>query len=259
MEKKLIFQFHVINDWETNPIIKLHLKLLEYYANSFDEVYFVISSNDIINKDTIIKIEQTLINIGYKNVEFHIMEGDYMIIKNKVFYDKFVTGIVEYDGILYFATTEGVLEYNEGRGDYDSISSLICTSYLWTFDSEIYQLATGFGASYAITPLPKIDPDTNIWECTTAFFCINCPLTKNMFSFRNVNPIPEDSEEHNCNYYLSKRIRVEFVIPKAYSLYGKLDSIKDFRHHLNIILDGKDEELNKVNEFIKKMAENFGN
>ena len=72
-------------------------------------------------------IKENKLPLSYQHYA-DIMEGDYMIIKNKVFYDKFVTGIVEYDGILYFATTEGVLEYNSDTKELKYKKGLITLS-----------------------------------------------------------------------------------------------------------------------------------
>ena len=76
MKKKLIFHFYIPDDWDTHPIINLHFKLLRHYANFFDEVKFILAIDNTEDIDTILKIENGLIDIGFHNVEFKIIKNN---------------------------------------------------------------------------------------------------------------------------------------------------------------------------------------
>ena len=184
MKKKLIFHFYIPDDWDTHPIVKLHFKLLRRYVNFFDEVKFVLAIDNTEDIDTILKIENGLIDFGFHNVEFMIIKNNPLFRESITFHDDFVLGIKHYDGVLYFGHSKGIFDISGYGNDYSPISHWVCIMYYQAFsDSYFYEISSN--SPYLIIGSNKCIINTNGRQFSFyakygycyggTFFGINCP------------------------------------------------------------------------------------
>lgn len=111
MEKikhRLIFHFYLINNFEDNIINRLHFNCLAYYVECFDEAYFYIAVDEDICKETISLFETKIINYGFLNVKFKIVQNTYYR-EAQTFKDEIADKLQEpYQGLTFFGHNKGI-------------------------------------------------------------------------------------------------------------------------------------------------------
>lgn len=129
MKKKLVFYFYINESNTDNLVYKLHLQCLQQYAHVFDEILFVLSTDDTSNISLIRKWEDKLIKLHTKGtISFEIMQNNeyresdafkrHVIDKLKdnelVFFGhgKGITNIEKYDPELIKKWIVGMYFYN---------------------------------------------------------------------------------------------------------------------------------------------------
>lgn len=256
MKKKLVFHFYAIDDWDKNPIVKLHLKLLKHYAMFFDESHFVIAIDDINDIASIKAIEKMLIRIGYINVKFSIIQNNSKLKQNETFYQYFILEMEHYDGILYFGHLLGIIRY-KNNDPYEILSKMICISYFELFKKISYLDIT---KAYYYTTTAPICYDRNNdgkWMSVGGFMGVNAvgltQIVNNIGVSLKVNAIEECNNETFIGERISKD-NADVCNGNYMTLFSEWDYINHFDAGLNVIYSNNEKGLFEFNSFHEKFS-----
>lgn len=146
--KRLIYHFYVGKDFENNPIYKEHQYLLKKYSDIFDEALFVISTDNINDKDRLKEVKRFLLECNFKNIEFRVEENNsYYEVAT---FEKYILNKLDtLDGMTFFAHTKGTNDYYEADKDKDAVLKWVFALYYLSlnFYKESEKIMFGSNAS----------------------------------------------------------------------------------------------------------------
>ena len=254
LRKKLIYHFYAFKGWQDNPIVILHMRLLDYYSDYFDEANFIIAVDDLTDTHLISDIEKAILKLGYLNVKFNVVQNDPKLKQNKTFYEKFILGISKYNGVLYFGHLNCLCPYNDGRGNYTTLSKLICFSYYNLFNEKMYkELCRDYMYSIGI-PILTSSIDESKWECTGGFIGVNAMAVKRIIEVSNITLDADPITCCNNETYLGDRISFDVCYTNTLYLRGEWDAVDGFDDQVNIRYEKSSDDLSEFNSFHEKFS-----
>lgn len=255
-KKKLVFHFYAIDNWDKNPIVKLHLKLLKHYAMFFDESHFVIAIDDINDITTIKAIEKMLMHIGYTNVKFSAIQNNPMLKQNETFYRDFILEMEHYDGVLYFGHLLGITRHKNNE-PYEMLSKLICISYYELFKEIPYLDIIKAYCYMIIVPICYDRNDDGKWMSVGGFMGVNAAglmqIASNVGASLKVNTIEECNNETFIGERISKD-NADVCNANYMTLFSEWDYINYLDVGLNIIYSNNEKGLSEFNSFHEKFS-----
>ena len=107
VNKKLIFYFYLTEENVNNEIYTLHYKCLEIYAHLFDEMLFVLSLDDINNKQLIQMWETKLLALHTKgSITFDIIKNNKYC--ESYAFKKYVVDKLKVNDLVFFGHGKGI-------------------------------------------------------------------------------------------------------------------------------------------------------
>jgi hypothetical protein len=208
MNKRLIFNFYIDENWKENHINKIHLYCLEYYKNVFDEMIFMVSLNDIKNDELIYDFEQHILSLKLcTNIRF-IVKQNHIFREAKNFYDEIATKLNENKGFTFFAHNKGITNYYNDVYKKHDVEKWVTSMYYGCLerpDEMKFFLTDGRKLAYG-TLLDVINDEylddrlfydsIGLWLGKRryfymgTFFWMNCPMIKYYMDNNNVQ-LPE--------------------------------------------------------------------
>ena len=252
-KKKLVFHFYIPQNWETHPIVHLHLKLLRHYSYYFNEMLIVIAVNDASDRKTIERVEEVIVRNCTGHIELKVIKNDPVLREAVTCHDDFVMEIENYDGVLYFGHSKGIRNVDDGY-DYTNICRWVCALYYQLCDyHSFYTLCTDLNALSTGALLTEIQFDVPVdtnhtWYYMGSFigvmctkFLRYCKLFKKDFK----TPL---GDRFYAEFYLPYIHNKEFCVVQN-NLYriGQCDVYHNIDEHLTTIFNN--EEMDKFNNF----------
>ena len=254
LKKKLIYHFYAFNGWQDNPIVNLHMRLLDYYSSYFDETNFIIAVDDLDDMHLISDIEKAILKLGYLNIKFDIVQNDPKWKQNKTFYEKFILGISRYNGMLYFGHLNCLCSYSEELNNYATLSKLVCFSYYNLFTEKMYkELCKDYMYSIGV-PILTTSRDESKWECTGGFIGVNAMAAKRLIEVSNITLDVDPITYCNNETYLGDRITFNACYTITWYLLGEWNAVYDFDNQVNIRYQNLDDGLSEFNSFHEKFS-----
>lgn len=129
MKKRLIFNFYIDEQWKENHMNKIHLCCLSYYKDVFDEMNFMVSLNDIQNKELIYDFEKHIMSLELcPNIRFMVKQN-HIFRESKNFYDEIALKLNDLDGLTFFAHNKGITNYVDDDLPKDGIEKWVTSMY----------------------------------------------------------------------------------------------------------------------------------
>ena len=210
-KKRLIFYLYITDDFFERKTNLVTIECLRKYSHIFDFADFYLSIDDVNNYELINKVENLLINVGFKkNISFTIHQND-DYRESEVIKEELVDKLKDIDDLVFFAHGKGFTNLTM----YDETSMLHwlvgCYYLSLEFADEAVALITGMNTfmSYGSFPLvmkQKELPDDYLtkdelylgrikygWCYSGTFFWVNPPrLVDHMAIFRQEVPKMHD-------------------------------------------------------------------
>lgn len=180
IKKRLIYYFYGFEGYRDNRAIKIHLNCLKYYSHIFDEALFVISLDDVDNKELIHSIQKDIIECGFKNITFKVHKNN-GYCEAQVYYNEIIERLSQLDGLTFFGHTKGISNYH--NYNINSIDDWILGMYYLNLEyiNEIETNLCHDIARFYGTFLQAIGPKTNKNQIVYSgtFYWINAPMLYN--------------------------------------------------------------------------------
>ena len=194
MKKRLIFYLYITDDFFERKTNLVNIECLRRYSYIFDIADFYLSVDDVNNYELINKIENIIINLGFKkDVSFHIHQNDSYresaIVKSEIA-DKLET----LEDVVFFGHGKGFT--NLEQYDEDSMIHWLLGCYYLSleFYEEAIAMITGMNTfstfgSFPLVLEKRTHPDSDIlamdelylgrikygWCFSGTFFWLNPP------------------------------------------------------------------------------------
>lgn len=187
IKKNLVYHFYTFEGFENNPVMKLHFHYLKKYSHVFDNSLFVLSVDDVNDKDLLIMTKKKIIECGFKDISFKVVENT-QYREALTFYTEIVEKIDSYDGMTFFGHTRGVSTISHTSLEYTFLwlSTIYYSSFEETYLEECEKLLTGVQNPYLFygNPLFSLSGQKfnkhNLWYFGTMFW-INTNLINEYF------------------------------------------------------------------------------
>lgn len=192
LKKRLVYHFFIPDNWKELETVQIHLKCLKHYSHIFDEAIFVLSLNDVNNKDNANEIQKILLDSGFdKNVTFKIVENT-NLYESKTLYEEVTSKMDKLDGITFFGHSKGIGNELYKQVELDKLKVWIYGLYYFSleFMNEVRSYMYGI---HAITYGPfktQIDETENKykWFYSGTFFWINTQKLYDKIAYDNRTP-----------------------------------------------------------------------
>ena len=176
--RRIVFHFYVPQNWRDIRVIRLHLNCLAYYSFIFDEATFIISVDDESNEALIAEFEHEILNCGFINVRFKVMNNYYSLYEATTLYNEILNKLNDLYGLTFFGHSKGIGNEIFGQANFDQLFEWICGLYFLTLDE--YNVAQGNllgyrGISYGPYKYLNEDVTNNKygWMYSGTFFWLN--------------------------------------------------------------------------------------
>lgn len=260
--RRLIFHFYVPSQWKELKSIELHLNCLRHYAHIFHEALFVISVDDINDKNLINEFEHTILNLGFQNVQFKVRENT-MLYEAKTLNEEIFQKLEGLDGITFFGHSKGIGNEMFNSISWEQLETWIVGLYFLSLEyweeaeSKLYGVwSISFGpfkSSWA-----ELDNKYH-WIYSGTFFWLNGPRLYDKIK-------REGLELRHCNdRFFSEHVLGDLLpfekqtgysnIASSHNESYLLDSTDYYdyvSHYITLILNEHD--LNRFNNFKQKVA-----
>ena len=130
MNLRLVYYYWIPNDGGSN-IMNIHHNCLKYYKDIFDEAIFIISIDDLNDKEKLKNTQNLFLSFGFKNIKFKIRQNDPMLRESIVFKEEIMDKLDEYDGLTFFAHSKGNTSHDLELFDFRYISNWITQMYFF--------------------------------------------------------------------------------------------------------------------------------
>ena len=115
-------------DEKMKKMLDIHFTCLRDYIHLFNEVLFVLSIDDITDKETIRKYEDRLLSLGYRgDLQFKIIDNDPEAREGLTYYNEIINNLDILDGITFFAHDKGLTNVKDKP--FDSIAQWVTFMY----------------------------------------------------------------------------------------------------------------------------------
>lgn len=261
--KRLIFHFYLPDNWRELQSIKIHLNCLKEFAFVFNEAVFVLSMDNIADKESILEIEHLLVESGYRNVEFKVRKRTYLY-ESETLYNEIVKKLDRLDGLTFFGHSKGVFEEINGNGCGASLKAWICGLYYLSM-SFVDEAEIKLYTKKAISFGSYLTKDMSInnkghWAYCGAFFWINAQKLQNKLIVEDISlRLPSDMFFAEC--FLGDILDIEGLIKDGSDsevsshfsshLINANNFLIEAEFYTRFILDEFD--LRGLNEFKKKV------
>lgn len=133
MKKTLIYHLYLNNDIDSNIIYKIHYKCLKHYAVIFDKMKFIISIDDLNDKNLIEKGIKWVLDIsnGIPIIIKIVKNDEYR--EARTFYDEIYNNN-EDRGLVYWGHSKGLSNIYNNMFNCESIKKWVCTMYFYNLE-----------------------------------------------------------------------------------------------------------------------------
>ena len=181
VKTKLVFHFHVQEDFLENVFYMIHLKCLKKYINNFDEAVFVVTYNEG-DEELAAKAREEIVKLGFR--------GDLTLKtrQNTAFREAetFKNEVVDpyFDGLIFFAHTKGTTNVNFSNVDISNVYHWVLGMYfinLNSFEQVCSNIIKYSAFAHGYLPLQSESdcPYSKYhWAFMGTFQWINIPLLK---------------------------------------------------------------------------------
>lgn len=179
--RRLIFHFFVNANWKSNPIYAVHAYFLKKYSHIFDDAVFIISVDDVNDRQLIEDAEKFLIECGFKSITFKVEENS-RFYEVETFNKYIVQHMDTLNGLTFFGHVKGITDYYNPNMDREAI--LLWVASLYYLGLEFYKEAEW--AAYTAQscffggPMMLYDKNSdiylpkNLFMYSGSFYWINC-------------------------------------------------------------------------------------
>jgi hypothetical protein len=226
INKILVFNFYLTENWGELITNKIHLECLKKYSNCFDGALFFVVVDDINNNKLITNFKKYIINsISIVNISFVNKEND-ILREARNFYDEIALKLGSIEGLLFFGHNKGITNYNSPKYDNDCVEKWITSMYygcLSNNDELVDCLYNKRKLTYG-TLLNKMEDDIfstdeyrekiNFWmgkrkyHYMGTFFWMNCQSI-NSFLLNNNKVIPPLTDRWYAENFFSNLFDIE--------------------------------------------------
>lgn len=178
IKKRLVFYFYTFDGFKNNRAIQIHLKCLSHYSHVFDEALFIISLDDVENKQLIFNTEAELLKTGFRDIHFKVHKNN-GYCEAQPFWEEIVSKLDVLDGLTFFGHTKGITNYQNENISKTSIDTWILGMYYLNleFIKEVEQYMTFYSARFYGAFLTDNREWNGVnWLYTGTFFWLNCPM-----------------------------------------------------------------------------------
>lgn len=251
--KNLVFHFYTFEGFRDNEAIKLHLNCLKYYSDIFDNALFVISVDDVNNTELIKETEHAIIDCGFKDVRFKVVEND-VYREAKTFKVEIMDKLTSYEGITFFGHTKGVSNMSIKEVNKESVLKWIAGMYFLNLhfvdEAEnllIGQFRTCFYGAYKVIS-KKVENKNNTWYAGT-FFWVNTNRLANNIKQRKI----EIPNLHDRGY--AEFVTGELDVLGSHGwLYLFPFNYNEAGSRLSFLLDNDEEVVKKYKEYEQEVS-----
>lgn len=127
---RLIYHLWIPKDLDDDmkKMLDIHFACLRSYIHLFNNVLFVLSVDDITDKEIIKKYEDEILSFGYRgNLQFKVVENDSNLREGLTYYNEIIKKLGELDGLTFFAHDKGLT--NVKNYIFDSIGQWVTFMY----------------------------------------------------------------------------------------------------------------------------------
>lgn len=127
---RLIYHLWIPKDLDDDmkKMLDIHFACLRSYIHLFNNVLFVLSVDDITDKEIIKKYEDEILSFGYRgNLQFKVVENDSNLREGITYYNEIIKKLGELDGLTFFAHDKGLT--NVKNYIFDSIGQWVTFMY----------------------------------------------------------------------------------------------------------------------------------
>ena len=265
--RRLIFHFYAVKGFEDNPAYKMHFACLRKYSHVFDSAKFIISVDDVKDRELISQVASKIAACGFvENTEFVVRENG-IYREAETFKREIADNLDNLSGLTFFAHTKGVSNVVSRPEITHSILRWIfgCYYLSLTFLHDVHaqmQMYQHFCQRFFYGPFLRSIPQNNNGapkygaEYEGAFFWINCFALSDYLK-ENGKEIPRDFGRFYAERFpgemfpIGERIgSYQYRYYEGEGLYENSDAIIEI-----IFTNEKDlEDFN--NEYSKLIAEN---
>ena len=261
IKKRLVFYFYAFENYKDNYANKLHLNCLKHYANIFDEVIFVISVDDLENKELILDVELEIIKCGFKDIRFKLHKNN-AYREVPTFYDEIVERLDKLDGITFFGHNKGTTNVQKADAVIKSIEAWILGMYYLNleFISEVEeQLCSDVPRFYGAFLLDARKWDIlNVCYYVGTFYWVNGPKIAVDILTKYVEPLDTYHHRGFAECFpglLYRNCGLEIFGSHEHRFYteGRMDSYYQMQTYIPFLLGN---DLTGYNKFCEKNLEN---
>lgn len=226
INKILVFNFYLTQNWRELITNKIHLRCLKYYSHCFDRALFFVVTDDIKDVKLITDFKKYIINsLSITNISFINKENN-ILREAQNFYDEIVLNLGRIEGLLFFGHNKGITNHGTSNYDDDCVEKWITSMYYGCLDDGDELIDCLYNKRKLVygTLLNKMEDDTfstdeyrekiNFWmgkrkyHYMGTFFWMNCPLV-NSFLINNNKTIPPLTDRWYAENFFSNLFDIE--------------------------------------------------
>lgn len=187
---RLIYHLYIPINWKDLEILKLHFKCLRIYSYIFNESTFILSMDDINDSKSICEIETILLEYGYINVHFKIVNNTTMY-ESLTLQNEIIERLDKLDGLTLFGHSKGVGNEIYKQCSIENIKLWVAGLY-YSCLSDIKDVERALmgvrGSSYGAFKNKSEYLDNKYhWVYSGTFYWLNCQRINDLIKRRKLS------------------------------------------------------------------------
>lgn len=268
-----MFNFYITKDWKDNYMNKIHFYCLKYYSHIFTEIIFMVSIDDLDDKETLFDFEEYILSLRLCPSIHFMIKPNHIFREGKNFYDEIATKLDKLDGLTFFAHNKGITNYTDSRYYKEDVKRWVTSMYfgcLDNMDEAIFVMTedrcVSYGTLFDILTIGEDEDKTfyengHIWFGKHKYFYMGTFFWLNAFALvsymkNSDTSIPILSDRWYAENFLSNIIDYGFCGTYDYRTTFNHTGfgVKDIEHLINFSFGDK---VDKYNDFHNNVLSNI--